>query len=125
MATTDIFIGIGGAPDAVSDIGPGGSGGAGAAGIGSVLGQTVTIQTSTNASATFELRMRVNTPGSGENVNTELGSQNVWTAEMAYLALKHLSWIVRQRGFILGSGGPGTVAGTSGGAQPQTIPLPI
>lgn len=125
MSTT-IFIGLGGPPPELSELGPGAGGGAGSAGMGSVLGRVLSIQTTTNASASLELRVVVHTPGSGENVNTELASGvDEWTAQDIWQALDRIKWIVRARGFTLGSGGPGTVAGTSSGAGTQTIPLPI
>jgi hypothetical protein len=124
MATQTIYISLAGPPPELPDIGPGGSGGAGSAGVGSVLGRTMVIGTSSVGGATLELRVVVN--AGAEDVNTALTSGvDCWTSQDIWQALDKIKFVIRQRGFILGSGGPGTVAGTSGGAQPQTINLPI
>ena len=123
MATTTIYISLTGPPPELPDIGPG-STFQGATVLGQVLGRIMTIGTSSVGGATFELRMVVNT--GSEDVNTVLSSGvDCWSAMDAWQALDKFKFIIRQRGFILGSGGPGTVAGTSSGVGTQTIQLPI
>ena len=69
------------------------------------IGQGIVVGTSSDASATLELRVVVN--NAAQNIDTELSSQNVWTTQQIYVALDRLKWFIRQRGYILGSGGPG------------------
>jgi hypothetical protein len=126
MATQTIYISLAGPPPELPDIGPGGSGGAGSAGVGSVLGRTMVIGTSSVGGATLELRVVVNAGSTGQDVNTPLTSGvDCWTSQDIWQALDKIKFVIRQRGFILGSGGPGTVAGTSSGPGTQTINLPI
>jgi hypothetical protein len=118
MATSSIYISFPAPPgEALSEQGPG------SPSLPTLpLGQGIVVGTSSNASATLELRIVVNS--GSHNVDTDLASQNVWTQFALANALERLKYFIRQRGFILGSGGPGTVAGTSGGVQAQTIPFP-